>query len=76
MFSVFTQHPRSVGESYLEHLAMAWGFGLAMLTGGLACLLHGFFPFLFERTGSNCVARLHATMSKRGAGAGPPGSTR
>ena len=59
---LFTEHPASVGESYTEHLAMASGFGLRMILGGLACLVHGLLPFLFLRTGSNAIRALHTRM--------------
>ena len=59
---LFLRHPRSVGESYGEHLAMASGFGLRMILGGFACLIHGLLPFLFVRTGSGQIAALHDTM--------------
>ena len=59
---LFTDHPASVGESYGEHLAMASGFGLRMILGGLACLIHGLLPFLFVRTGSLQIATLHERM--------------
>lgn len=58
----FTEHPASVGESYGEHLVMAGGFGVRMILGGFACLLHGLLPFLFVRTGSAQIAQLHDTM--------------
>jgi hypothetical protein len=58
----FTDHPASVGETYGEHLAAASGFGLGMIFGGLACLVHGLLPFLFVRTGSSTIARLHERM--------------
>lgn len=58
----FTSHPGTVGESYAQHLRHAGGFGLAMIGGGLACLLHGLLPFLFVRTGSRIVAMLHRRM--------------
>lgn len=59
---LFADHPRSVGESYLQHLAMAMSFALRMLTGSICCLLHALFPFLFERTGSRIIAELHDRM--------------
>jgi hypothetical protein len=62
---LFTEHPESVGESYLQHLVAAGTFGLRMVLGGLACLVHGLLPFLFERTGSNCVTDLHQRMVAR-----------
>jgi hypothetical protein len=58
----FRAHPASVGESYGEHLAVASSFGAAMLLGGLACLVHGLLPFLFTRTGSGIVRKLHDRM--------------
>lgn len=61
----FLAHPRSVGESYAEHVHSAVGFGLTMILGGIACLVHAFLPFLFERTGSLTVAQLHTRMIVR-----------
>jgi hypothetical protein len=59
---VFTRHPESVGESYLEHLGSAWGFAFTMLGGAAACLLHGLFPFAFQASGSRRIVALHARM--------------
>ncbi|MEL6874220.1 MAG: DUF6356 family protein [Pseudomonadota bacterium] len=59
---LFTKHPRTVGETYSEHFIMASSFGVPMILAGLACLLHGIFPFMFERTGSNLVRTLHDRM--------------
>lgn len=58
----FTKHPSDVGESYAEHMASAFGFGTAMLRGGMACLIHGIFPFLCTTTGSSTIRRLHDRM--------------
>jgi len=64
--SLFCEHPESVNESYFEHLLFAVGFGFRMLIGGLACVAHGLFPFLFVRTGSKCVCDLHERLSESG----------
>jgi hypothetical protein len=70
MRKLFTDHPRSVGESYAEHFAFAAGVGRLMLAGGLACLVHAIAPFLFMRTGSRCLAEIQARMeAKRPFGA-------
>jgi hypothetical protein len=58
----FTDHPASVGETYGEHLRAAGGFGLAMVAGGLACLVHALLPFLFVTTGSRIIGALHDRM--------------
>ena len=61
----FTEHPRQVGESYAAHFANAAMFGLQMLAGGLAVLIHAVLPFLFVRTGSRTMAKLHHRMTGR-----------
>jgi hypothetical protein len=70
----FTEHPTAVGESYLEHLRAASGFGIAMIRGGAACLIHGVLPFLHTTTGSRTVSRLHDRMvtNRRSASAAEP----
>ncbi len=67
MLDTFIRHPRSVGETYGEHFATAAGFGGAMVLAGLACMVHAWLPFLFERTASQCVSRLHRQMADRQA---------
>ena len=61
----FTEHPASVGETYLAHLRTAAGFGIQMIFAGFACLVHALLPFLFVRTGSDCIGRLHERMQTR-----------
>ena len=63
MFSrLFLDHPRSVGESYFEHLHTALTFAGWMLLGSLACLVHAFLPAAFRTTGSRTVGRLYRLM--------------
>jgi hypothetical protein len=58
----FNEHLDSVGESYFEHARHAASFAAAMFLGSLACLGHAIFPFLFVRTGSDVIRRLHERM--------------
>lgn len=62
LHNAFSEHPASVGETYFEHLAHASSFGVRMLLGGCACVLHGIFPFLFVKTGSKQITTLHGRM--------------
>jgi hypothetical protein len=62
MRNPFTEHPESVGESYVEHMGVAFGFALRLFGAALACFVHGLLPFLFTRTGSTTVTRLHEQM--------------
>jgi hypothetical protein len=59
---LFRAHPRSVGESYAEHMAVAAGFGARLLRASLACFLHALVPALCERTGSTAIRELHDRM--------------
>ena len=61
----FTDHPREIGESYGEHFAHAGYFGIRMIGGGIACIVHAIFPFLFVNKGSETVKWLHTKLSKR-----------
>jgi hypothetical protein len=60
------KHLQDVGESYDEHFFHAGRYGLVLIGAGLACLVHAVLPFLFERTGSQCISQLHAHMTGRG----------
>jgi len=68
----FTEHPASVNETYGEHFLTASGFGVTMVVAGLACLLHGIFPFWFGRTGSNAITVLHRRMVSHRVGGEAP----
>jgi hypothetical protein len=59
---VFVEHPKSVGETYFEHMQSAFSFGWRMIAAGFACLMHGLLPFLFVKTGSATVRHLHEVM--------------
>jgi hypothetical protein len=68
---LFLEHPRSVGESYLEHQRHALGFGCSLFLASLACFIHAIVPGLCVRTGSTAITRLHDRMvTNRNAGAG------
>jgi len=62
MFEFFQRHPRTVGETYLEHLVVAATFGVLMIGGGLACLVHAVIPDVFEHTGSRVIGMLNTRM--------------
>lgn len=67
MFKIFTSHPNSIGETYWQHFCFATKTGAKLVYGGLACIIHGIFPFLFATTGSDTVLGLADCMAKRQA---------
>ena len=52
MFRAFTDHPDSVGESYLEHMHSASWFAATMFVGAFAC----------QKSGSRRIKLLHERM--------------
>lgn len=60
--SYFTAHPASVGESYLEHMRMAFTFAIQLAIASFCCLVHGLLPFLFVKSGSARIRDLHARL--------------
>ena len=59
MKNIFTAHPSAADETYLKHLKRAGVFSGWMILGGLACLIHAVFPFLFTETASKIVSKLY-----------------
>jgi hypothetical protein len=62
MLEFFLKHPRAVGETYLEHMAVALSYGIPLIAAGLACVVHAVVPALFERTGSRAIVNLHSRL--------------
>lgn len=62
----FTSHPASVGETYGAHCVFAFGFGVRMVVGGAAAMIHAVFPFLCVTTASRALEELNA-LRARGA---------
>ncbi|MEM9705768.1 MAG: DUF6356 family protein [Pseudomonadota bacterium] len=59
MKRLFTEHPESVGESYLEHMHSAFSFSATMAGCAVVCFLHGLLPFLFEKSATKTISKLH-----------------
>ncbi len=64
--ALFVDHPKAVGETYLAHMGVSWRFSSKLLVAGLAGMVHGLVPGLFERTASTAVRELHAQLPARG----------
>ena len=58
-------HLDSVRESYFQHLFFAVCFGGRMIGAGIAAILHGLCPALFQYTGSKTIFRLSDELKQR-----------
>ncbi len=64
---LMTDHPASVDETYLEHMAFAGRFGVLLFAAAFAAMVHAVLPFLFEKTASRMVRRLYERTQNRGS---------
>ena len=64
---LFIDHPASVDETYLGHMAFAAWFAGKLLLAATAAIVHAFLPFLFETTASRIVRELAERTHNRGA---------
>ncbi len=62
LYRAFTEHPASVGETWSEHAATAFGFSWRLQLAALAALVHAVFPFLFVKTASALITALYGRM--------------
>ena len=65
MKNIFTEHLKSVGESYLLHFRNAAGYALTFLLLFFIALIHAILPFLFLLTSSDNVSEMSADMECR-----------
>ena len=64
---LFTTHPQSVDETYFEHMRFAAWFAGNLAAAAGAAAVHAVLPFLFEKTASRIIERLHHRMHNRTA---------
>lgn len=63
--SAFLDHPRSVDESYIQHMVFAIRFASRLLLAALAAFVHAVFPFLFQKTASRMIGEMYVQTRKR-----------
>jgi hypothetical protein len=65
IYNPFTKHPRSVDETYFEHMWCAGKFFVKLQLLSFAALVHSVFPFWFENTASKGIKKLNDCMKDR-----------
>ena len=65
--TLFTDHPSSVNETYLGHMAFAGWFSSRLMLAAGAALIHALLPFACQTTASRIVRELYERTSKRAA---------
>ncbi|MEE2767603.1 MAG: DUF6356 family protein [Actinomycetota bacterium] len=62
----FTEHPTSVGETYLGHLYRALGVAWRLVGASAACVVHAFVPAFFTTRASDTVSKIHDEIQQLG----------
>ncbi len=62
---LFIEHPRTVGESYFEHMAASLGVATRLGAAAAKCVVHAIVPGLCKTAGSDAILKLHAEVSPR-----------
>lgn len=62
---IFVAHPRTVDESYFQHMRVAGWFASRLFLAGGAALVHALVPCLFEKTAGRMVAAIHRRLEAR-----------
>ncbi len=65
MKNPFTEHPKSIGESYFKHMIHALTYFIKLFFITFITLIHAFFPFLFVNTASNMIKKINKHLEKR-----------
>lgn len=65
MAVLFTDHPASVNETFLQHMRFAFGFSFWLGVASMAALVHAFIPALCQTTASKILKHLHARIMAR-----------
>ena len=65
MNNPFTRHPHSIGETYLEHMRIAFNTAIKIQLVVLIILIHAIFPFLFEQTGGDKLNKINKELQGR-----------
>lgn len=61
----FIEHPKSVNETYFEHLRFASSFAFGLFIAGGAAIIHAIIPCLCEKTASNKITDLYRKIENR-----------
>jgi hypothetical protein len=65
LIRLFTEHPNSVGESYIEHACFAWKLSCRLARCSIVAFVHGCFPCCFQTSASDEIELIHDNLKNR-----------
>ena len=65
MKNPFTEHPKSIGESYFKHMIHALGYFIKLFFITIITFVHAYFPFLVGNTASTMIRKINKHLEER-----------
>ncbi|MDG1652639.1 MAG: DUF6356 family protein [Flavobacteriaceae bacterium] len=65
MKNIFTDHPNSVGETYFQHFAFAFGIGFKLIVWGFVAMIHALLPFTFKTYVSKHIHKMYLKINRQ-----------
>ena len=65
MANIFTKHPKEVGETYFQHLWVAFKYSFKLLLLFIISFIHSIFPFIFKTTVSAKIIEMAEQLKNR-----------
>ena len=62
---LFIDHPRTVNESYFEHMGASLTVARRLTAAATKCLVHALVPGLCKTAGSDAIMKLYRDVSPR-----------
>ena len=62
---IFVDHPKSVAQTYIQHMCVAGWFFSRLLAASCAALIHAMIPCLFEKTAGRMIEEMYARITPR-----------
>lgn len=60
-----SNHLKEMNEGYFEHMFYALRYGLKMILGGIALIIHSIIPDIFVTTGSRTMRSIIMEVDQR-----------
>tara|TARA_B100001059_G_scaffold236805_2_gene290648 strand:- start:6814 stop:7080 length:267 start_codon:yes stop_codon:yes gene_type:complete len=62
-FELFNKHPSDVGMNYFSHMLLSLKFSIMLFIASIKAFLHALFPFMFETSTSDVVAKINKRLN-------------
>ena len=63
IFDLFNKHPNKANISYFSHMLVSLKFSIMLFIASIKAFLHALFPFMFETSTSDVVAKINKKLN-------------